>query len=103
MTDGNATVARHRLARRAAGRPYSLKFAIAVGDNDGTLTVPGVEYRDELVTVLEFANTAEASFPLVADHLANASVTGNGTVTITGGSTLAPGHGILVGYHDWDS
>ena len=96
------TVAQNRRARRSAGRPYGLKFAIAAGDNDGTLDVAAIEYRDELVAVLEFANTAETAFPIVADHTANASVTGNGTVTITGGSTLAPGHGMLCVYFDFD-
>ena len=96
------TVAQNRRARRAAGRPYGIKFAIAAGDNDGTLSVAAIEYRDELVSVLEFANTAETSFPIVADHTANATVTGNGTVTISGGSTLAPGHGMLVCYLDFD-
>ena len=92
----------NRTARRAAGKPYPLKVAVAGGDADGTLTVTGVEYRDELVGVLEFANTAETSAAVVADHTANATVSGNGTITISGGSTLAPGHSVVVWYHDFD-
>lgn len=96
------TVGLNRLARRAAGRPYGLKIDIVSGDGDGVFAVPGIEYRDQIVAVLEFANTAETSAAIVASHTANATVTGNGTVTVSGGSTLAAGHSVLVMYYDFD-
>ena len=91
-----------KLARRGSGKPYRLKLAVAMGDADGSLAVPGIEYHDELVSVLEFANTAETAVAIAADHTANSTIGGNGTVTIAGGSTLKFGHSALVIYYAFD-
>lgn len=96
-------VTRDRLAGRSTGRPFGLKFAVASGDGDGVFAVPGIEYRDEIVAVLEFRNTAATANAIAGDHTANATVSGNGTVTVSGGSTLLPGHSVMVVYHDFDN
>lgn len=86
-----------RSASRAAGKPVIPTFTVVAGAAINTnIAVTGIKREDGLLAILDFQDTAGATQCILANRVAETSVTSDGNIQLT--TTNTTGHGLLVVY-----